>query len=75
MSRGGRGVVRIEVERRFEVSVREGFDYITDTANWADYWLRFVHLDPGVRWREPGDRARLTLRMLALSSANGSIGE
>jgi hypothetical protein len=65
MSRGGRGVVRVEVERRFEVSVREGFDDITDTANWADYWLRFVHLDPGVRWREPGDRARLTLRMLA----------
>jgi uncharacterized protein YndB with AHSA1/START domain len=57
-------VVRIEVERRFEVSVREGFDYITDPANWPEYWPRFVRLDPESRWREPGDRARLTLRML-----------
>jgi hypothetical protein len=64
MSRGARGVVRIEVERRFEVSVREGFDYITDPANWPEYWPRFVRLDPDSRWREPGDRSRLTLRML-----------
>jgi hypothetical protein len=58
-------VVRIEVERRFGVSVREGFDYITDPANWPAYWPRFVRLDPDSCWREPGDRARLTLRMLA----------
>jgi uncharacterized protein YndB with AHSA1/START domain len=64
MSRGARAVVRIEVERRFEVSVREGFDYITDPANWPEYWPRFVRLDPDSRWQEPGDRARLTLRML-----------
>jgi hypothetical protein len=60
-----RGEVRIEVERRFGVSVREGFDYITDPTNWPAYWPRFVRLDPGSRWRAPGDRARLTLRMLA----------
>jgi hypothetical protein len=54
----------IEVERRFEVSVREGFDYITEPANWSAYWPRFVRLDPASRWRDPGDRARLTLRML-----------
>jgi hypothetical protein len=65
MRRRARGVVRIDVERRFGVSVREGFDYITDPTNWPAYWPRFVRLDPNSRWREPGDRARLTLRMLA----------
>lgn len=57
-------VIRIEVERRFEVSVREGFDYITEPANWPAYWPRFVRLDPRVALARPGDRARLTLRML-----------
>jgi Polyketide cyclase / dehydrase and lipid transport len=65
MRRAARGEVRIEVERRFGVSVREGFDYIADPTNWPAYWPRFVRLDPASRWREPGDRARLTLRMLA----------
>jgi hypothetical protein len=57
--------VRIELAHRFGVSVREGFDYITDPANWPAYWPRFVRLDPRSRWSAPGDRARLTLRMLA----------
>jgi hypothetical protein len=64
-SRGRRRVVRIEVERRFGVSVHEGFDYITELTNWPAYWPRFVRLDRGSRWRAPGDRARITLRMLA----------
>lgn len=54
-------MVRIDVEHRFGVSVHEGFDYITAPA----YWPRFVRLDPESRWRAPGDRARLTLRILA----------
>jgi hypothetical protein len=57
-------VVRIDIEHRFSVSVHEGFDYITDPANWPAYWPRFVRLDPASRWRTPGDRARITLRML-----------
>jgi hypothetical protein len=58
-------VVRVEVERRFDVSLPEGFEYITDLANWPAYWPRFVRLEPGSRWRQPGDRADVTLRMLA----------
>jgi Polyketide cyclase / dehydrase and lipid transport len=58
-------VVRVEVAHRFDVSVAEGFDYITEPANWPAYWPRFVRLDRESRWREPGDRTRLTLRMLA----------
>lgn len=65
MSRGPRRVVRIEVEHQFGVPVDEGFDYITEPANWHVYWPRFVRLDRESRWRAPGDRVRLTLRMLA----------
>ena len=56
--------VRIETQRRLPVSIQEGFDYITDLARWPEYWPRFVRLDPSSRWRSPGDRARITLRML-----------
>jgi uncharacterized protein YndB with AHSA1/START domain len=56
--------VRIEVERRLPVSVHDGFDYITDPSNWPEYWPRLVRITSASRWREPGDRARLVLRML-----------
>ena len=56
--------VRIETQRRLPVSIQEGFDYITDLARWPEYWPRFVRLDPSSRWRSPGARARITLRML-----------
>jgi pimeloyl-ACP methyl ester carboxylesterase len=56
--------VRMELGRRFPVSPSEGFDYIADLANWPEYWPRLVRIDPGSRWREPGDRTRLSLRML-----------
>jgi Polyketide cyclase / dehydrase and lipid transport len=60
-----RRVVRIEVKHRFDVSIDEGFDYITEPENWPAYWPRFVRLDRESGWRAPGDRARVTLRMLA----------
>jgi len=56
--------VRIELSRRFGVPLREGFDYITDPSNWPRYWPDLVRIEPGSRWREPGDRARLALRLL-----------
>ena len=56
--------VRIEVESRFGVSPHEGFAYITDPENWPEYWPDLVRIEPGSRWREPGDRARLVLRLL-----------
>lgn len=65
MSRPDRQVVRVEVAHQFGVPVDDGFGYITDPSNWPAYWPRFVRLDPASRWREPGDRARLTLRLLA----------
>jgi uncharacterized protein YndB with AHSA1/START domain len=56
--------IRIEVERRLPVSVEDGFDYITNPGNWPEYWPRLVRITSAARWREPGDRARLVLRML-----------
>jgi uncharacterized protein YndB with AHSA1/START domain len=56
--------IRIEVEHRLPVSLRDGFDYITDPTNWPEYWPRLVRITSATRWREPGDRACLVLHML-----------
>lgn len=64
MSASPHGAIRVELAHRFEVSLQEGFDYITDLGNWPDYWPDLVRVEPGSRWREPGDRASLVLRLL-----------
>jgi hypothetical protein len=56
--------VRIEREHEFAVGVREGFDHITDQANWSGYWPGLVRIEPGSRWSEPGDVTRMVLRVL-----------
>jgi uncharacterized protein YndB with AHSA1/START domain len=56
--------IRIEAEQRLPVSVHDGFDYITDPVNWPEFWPGLVRVASAKRWREPGDRARLVLRML-----------
>jgi hypothetical protein len=57
-------VIRIEAQQRFPVPLRDGFDYITELGNWPEYWPRLVRVAPESRWRAPGDRARLVLRLL-----------
>jgi hypothetical protein len=57
-------VIRVEHSQRLPVGVHEGFDYITDLGNWPDYWPGLVRIEPGSRWKEPGDRARLVFRLL-----------
>ena len=56
--------MRVEAERRFPVTVRDGFEYITDQANWPDYWPNLVRIEPGSRWGEPGDVTRMVLHVL-----------
>lgn len=58
------GTIRIHVEQSLPIDRRDGFDYITDPANWPHYWPRLVRIVSAERWREPGDRAALVLRML-----------
>jgi uncharacterized protein YndB with AHSA1/START domain len=55
--------MRLEIEHRFDVPLREGFDYITDQRNWPEYWPGFVLIEPGSRWREPGDVTRMRVRL------------
>jgi uncharacterized protein YndB with AHSA1/START domain len=57
-------MTRIEVATRFDVSLQDGFDYITGMDNWPRYWPGLVRIEPGSRWHEPGDQARLVLRLL-----------
>jgi Polyketide cyclase / dehydrase and lipid transport len=56
--------IRIAVGQHLPVSVRDGFDYITDPVNWREYWPRLVRVDSAARWREPGDRASVVQRIL-----------
>jgi hypothetical protein len=55
--------IRVEAGTCLPVSVRDGFDYITDPRNWLEYWPQAVSVDPGTRWRRPGDRARVVIRL------------
>jgi hypothetical protein len=56
--------MRVEREQRFGVTVEEGFAFITDQANWPRYWPGLVRVEPGSRWSEPGDEARVVTRLL-----------
>jgi uncharacterized protein YndB with AHSA1/START domain len=56
--------VQLELAQRFPVSASDGFAYITDPANWPAYWPRLQRVVSVERWREPGDRAALVLRLL-----------
>ncbi len=40
--------IRIAVEQHLPVSMRDGFDYITDPANWREYGSRLVRVEPPV---------------------------
>jgi hypothetical protein len=57
-------VVRVEHSHRFGVSRRDGFDYITDLANWPAYWPGFERVEPGSHWAEPGDEIRIVVKLL-----------
>jgi hypothetical protein len=56
--------ITVEVTHRFAVGIGDGFDYSTNIDNWPEYWPGLVRVEPGSRWRAPGDQARLALRLL-----------
>lgn len=53
-----------EISRRFAFPLHDGYDYITDVARWPEYWPGLIRVAPGSRWAQPGDRARLTMKLL-----------
>ena len=57
-------MLRIEREHRFDCSVETGFTYITNLANWSEYWPGFVGIEPDSRWSVPGDEAVVVVRLL-----------
>ena len=58
-------MVRIEKSRVFPVSPEVGFDYITKPTNWPEFWPDLVDIPDleQTRWQEPGDRARLQMKL------------
>lgn len=58
-------MVHIEIAHTFPVSLSDGFAYITDMNNWADYWPDFIRFENqgNVRWSRPGDEVTLVLRL------------
>ena len=56
--------MRIERAHRFDVPLAAGFEYITNTANWPSYWPGVVRVEPGSRWAEVGDEARIVIELL-----------
>ncbi len=59
--------MRLEVTHRFALPLRDGFDYIVEPRNWPEYWPGLIRVQPGSRWRAPGDRARVVMRFLGRS--------
>jgi hypothetical protein len=57
-------MLRVEREHRFDCSVETGFAYITNLANWSEYWPGFVGIEPDSRWSVPGDEAVVVVRLL-----------
>ena len=55
--------VVVTAGRRFSFPLHAGFDYITDLRSWPEYWPSLIDLAPDSRWSQPGDTARLTLRL------------
>lgn len=57
-------MLRVEEQHHFATPLEEGFRYITDPANWPDFVPGLVRIDPGGRFRQPGDTTALVLRLL-----------
>lgn len=55
---------RLEAAHRYDVPVKRGFAFITDTANWSKFWPGYVRLEEGSSWGAAGDTARLVTRLL-----------
>lgn len=56
--------MRLELKHHIAIPLRDGFDYIVEPRNWPEYWPGLIRVQPGSRWRAPGDCARVVMRLL-----------
>ncbi|TMK54297.1 MAG: hypothetical protein E6G60_22325 [Actinobacteria bacterium] len=56
---------RVAETRALPISLRDGFDYITNVANWRTYWPHLLDIPEQDRtsWAKPGDTARVVLEI------------
>lgn len=64
MTPAGGEPVQLAISRHFAFPLRLGYNYITDLGRWPEYWPGLIRVEPGSRWSQPGDTAKLTLRLL-----------
>jgi polyketide cyclase/dehydrase/lipid transport protein len=57
-------VTRIERSHTLPVSLEHGFSYVTDPANWHEFWPGFVRIAERGAWEKPGDTLVLVVRLL-----------
>jgi hypothetical protein len=59
-------MIHVEAVNTFPGSASEVFGYITDLANWAEYWPGFVRIEDeqNARWGQPGDKLTLVFELL-----------
>ena len=57
-------MLRVEREHRFDASVEDGFAYITNPANWPEYWPGFVRIERESKWSAPGDEFTILVKLL-----------
>lgn len=58
------GCVQVGTCKRFGFPLGAGYDYITDLRCWPRYWPNVIRVAPESRWSQPGDTARVTLKLL-----------
>jgi hypothetical protein len=56
--------VRIKVNSRFGVTLRDGFEYINDPNNWPQYWPDLLRNRARLALARARGRARLVVRLL-----------
>lgn len=59
-------MVHVSYTGALPISVRAGFDYITDVRNWPSYWPGLIEVrDPeSASWSKPGERVSLVMRLM-----------
>lgn len=56
--------MRIEHSHGLQMPVEYAFSYITDPANWTEFWPGLARVEQVEDWPNPGGRAQVVIRFL-----------